>query len=285
MNQNHVWHYLDLTLQQDWLEAALNVCWESGSTGIEEDVPLSGWYRIYFADLAARDHAHRILPITVPALIARLEIHTGSVEDPGWRLAWHKFFNPAEIGRKFLILPSWEPVPETSRLILRVHPGQAFGTGYHETTTLCLQHLESLDLEGHSILDAGCGSGILGIAAILAGAQTVLGIDIETEAVLEAGQNAQINNVHQHCRWAMQSVESVDGKFDGLLGNLQTGLLLDLHRKLIELVYPSGFLILSGFLVSDRDHIVEAFESSGLVAEYVLEELGEWSSIMIKRIG
>lgn len=274
-----------MTAQQEWLEIALNICWESGSTGNEIDQPRPGWFRIYFPDSTTMQSAQSRLIGSIPIRDACLDIQAGTIEDPGWRTAWHRFFKPVEAGNSFLILPSWEPVPQTQRRIIRIHPGQAFGTGHHETTVLCLQHLETIDVNGKKSLDAGCGSGILGIAAALLGASHVTGIDIEPEATRESAQNAEMNHVGSVCGWIHGDLKTVADVYDICLGNLQTGWLMDNHRLILDHTAPGGFLILSGFLVPDIVSIVNRFESTGLIHSCSVKESGEWAAILMRKAG
>ncbi|MBN1878671.1 50S ribosomal protein L11 methyltransferase [bacterium] len=285
MNRENIWHFLDIKIREDWLDAIMNVCWETGSIGSEDDVPLQNWHRVYFSDSDAVENAIRQINDLIPDGTTELLIKKGSVADPGWRTAWHQFFKPANVGEKFLILPSWEVTPRTDRYIIRIHPGQAFGTGYHETTTLCLQHMESLNFTRRSVLDAGCGSGILGIAAAILQASDVLGVDIEAEAVTEAAYNADMNQVRSKCTWEQRDFTTLDNQFDCILGNLQTDLIKEQSQYLIKRTSPAGTLILSGFLGRDRADVIELFTQSEKIKSYVVLESGEWSSIKLTKCG
>lgn len=153
-----------------------------------------------------------------------------------------------DIGRKKIPdLPSWEPVKTTERIPIRIRPGQAFGTGYHESTALCLKCMEELDFTGMDVLDAGCGSGILSIAAAKLGARSITGIDHEDEAVYEAAENAALNGVASTCRIISGKIEELMGDFDCLIGNIHAEF-FEHHPGLPgRLAEEKGYAILSGF--------------------------------------
>ena len=126
-----------------------------------------------------------------PAVTARWEL----LEDKDWTQEWKKYFQPLKCGDRLWICPSWIEAPEPDAINLSLDPGMAFGTGSHPTTHLCLRWLDKQDLVGKTIIDYGCGSGILGIAALLLGAEKVIAVDIDPQALLASRDNAQRNNI------------------------------------------------------------------------------------------
>ena len=127
--------------------------------------------------------------------LGSLDITVSESDDKDWENNWKQYFHPLSIGEKFLICPSWEKVPGEGRTVIEIDPACSFGTGRHETTALCLEELEKQDIAGKDVLDMGCGSGILGIAALKLGAKHVDAVDIDMVATRIAGENAEKNGI------------------------------------------------------------------------------------------
>ena len=147
-------------------------------------------------------HLSQIRPIPEPAY--RI------VEDEDWMAAWKKYYMPLSIGKRFLIEPVWMNTPDSDRIKIKIDPGMAFGTGTHPSTQLCLEHLEDVVKGGDTIIDVGCGSGILSIAAIKLGAQKALGVDIENPAIKNTEINARANGVLDKIEVGLGSVQEIN---------------------------------------------------------------------------
>ncbi len=203
------------------------------------------------------------LPEVLAAGALRLGIQP--VDDPGWAEAWKAFFHPVEVGEKLLVRPPWEAVPAGStRAVLTLDPGLAFGTGTHPTTRLCLEELELAPPP--RLLDVGCGSGILAIAAALLGSESCLGIDNDPEALTVAVENAQRNGVEDRCNFPPLDLSEVEGEFPYVVANIISGVLLHLRDALRARVAPGGRLLLSGILAPEANRVEEAFVAAGLRA-------------------
>ena len=138
------------------------------------------------------------------------------IADQNWMEAWKQHYKPILIGERLLILPAWMESPEPDRIAIKIDPGMAFGTGTHPTTQLCLELMESAFVKGQTskVIDVGCGSGILSIAALKLGAKKVLGVDIDAESVKNSRENADVNGVGEELILGLGSVaEILDGKF------------------------------------------------------------------------
>ena len=203
-------------------------------------------------------------------LFQELEYHPQLVEtqlkDRNWERSWLESFEPMPIGENLLICPSWCDAPESDRTVLTIDPGMAFGTGSHETTCLCLEQLGKLDLEGKTVLDFGCGSGILGIAASKLGAANSMGIDIDDRALAASRENAEINGVGAgfHAMSNDDFFSAFPGStYDLVIANILANTLIQLSSQIKSLVAEGGMILLSGVLASQvgmiRDCYGEAF--------------------------
>jgi len=206
---------------------------------------------------------------------------TRELAEADWREAWKKYFGVQRIGRRLVIVPSWEEYsPKPDDIVLSIDPGMAFGTGQHPTTSMCLAALETTIKGGESMLDLGCGSGILAIAAAKLGAQPILAIDIDPLAVKATRANAEINGVDIEAREA--TLETIDAQFDLVVANI-SGLTLERLAPLLAASLTSGgALIASGFLDDAVDGLRISFEGGGLIIERVIED-GIWRAIIARR--
>ena len=161
------------------------------------------------------------------------EIELLDCAEEDWRNNWKKYFSPLAVGNNIMIVPSWfEDVDTQGRIPLSIDPGLAFGTGGHETTRLCLEMCEKYMKKGDSVLDVGCGSGILGIAALLMGASEATGVDIDETAVRTAAENAELNGVADRFTAICGSfTEKVEGKFDIVLANIVADAIILYHER------------------------------------------------------
>ena len=189
------------------------------------------------------------------------EIDMTDVTDDDWLNNWRQYFRPMEIGKKLLINPSWIEKPETERKILNIDPGLAFGTGKHETTKLCLEMLEQYVKEGDSVLDVGCGSGILAIASILLGAQKALGVDIDALAVKTANENAGINGVEEKfTAIAGDLTDKVEGKYDIVVANIVADAIISLSKNIRNFMKDGSVYIVSGIIDTRVDDVKTALK-------------------------
>ena len=164
-----------------------------------------------------------------------------------WRNNWKKYFHPIAVGEKLMIVPSWyENYDTQGRIALNIDPGLAFGTGGHETTRLCLEMCEKYMKAGDSVLDVGCGSGILGIAALLCSAGRAVGVDIDEKAVETARENAAVNGVDDRYTAIHGSfTDKVEGKYDIVLANIVADAILFLSRGVADFMKKDAVYIVS----------------------------------------
>lgn len=191
-------------------------------------------------------------------------------------------FSPFELGKTFMVLPPGETAPETEKQPLWLQSG-AFGSGEHETTASCIELMESLpELTGAQVLDLGTGTGILSIAAVYLGAQQIVGVDIEAQAVQAAQTNALNNHCHQRCDMRCGSLEAVpETGFDVVLANIYADILQENVSSLLTRVRSEGILLLSGIPFEDNYDLRQLYTGHGcqLLRNHMLED---FSSILLR---
>lgn len=199
----------------------------------------------------------RVTAATLEAGIDDLpEIELDEVEEQDWVRLTQAQFDPIRVNDRLWIVPSWHAAPDPNAINLVLDPGLAFGTGSHPTTFLCLQWLTETLRGGESVLDYGCGSGILGIAAAKLGAASVLGVDIDDNALVAAKDNAANNRVALNLR---HSKQALDEHFDIVVANILTNPLCVLAPLLAGRVAAGGRIALSGVLADQADRVIESY--------------------------
>jgi ribosomal protein L11 methyltransferase len=198
------------------------------------------------------------------------------LEDKDWEREWMENFHPMQFGKRLWICPSWCPVPDPSAVNVMLDPGLAFGTGTHPTTSLCLQWLDTLQLEQSTVVDFGCGSGILGIAALKLGAKRVIGIDIDPQAILASQDNANRNEVGEQIELYLPENQP-ELKADVVLANILAAPLRELRQVITAYCKPDGKLVLSGILDNQAEEI-NALYSEDFEMEPIAIE-GEWARV------
>lgn len=181
------------------------------------------------------------------------------IEDHDWERSWMDNFQPMRFGRRLWIVPSWHAAPEPEAVNLMLDPGLAFGTGTHPTTALCLEWLDSQELTGLQVLDFGCGSGILAIAALLLGAAKAVGTDIDIQAIEASRDNAGRNGIDP-ARFPLYLPEQLpEGQSDVVVANILAGPLVELAPQIIERAKLGGRLALSGILAEQAEEVRAAY--------------------------
>ena len=182
------------------------------------------------------------------------------LEDKDWERQWMDRFEPIQFGARLWVCPSWKAVPDPTAVNLMLDPGLAFGTGSHPTTALCLQWIAQQDWQHKTVIDYGCGSGILAIAAILMGAEQVLGVDNDTQALTATIDNAQRNGIAAATIPVFLPADTPNQAVDVMLANILAGPLIDMAERLSELTKPAGSIALSGILQHQADAVIEAYQ-------------------------
>ena len=232
------------------------------------------------------------------------------IADQNWMEAWKQHYKPILIGQRLVILPAWMDSPDPNRVAIRIDPGMAFGTGTHPTTQLCLELMERAilsirDSENGNrgatndsrisnnefrVIDIGCGSGILSIAALKLGAKSALGVDIDPSSIKNARENADINHVGEELILGVGSVQEIlDGKSAFrkaplVVANILAPVIIRLFDAgLAELVEQNGVIILSGVLQEQAQAVIEAGQAKGLGLNE-RKQMGDWVALAMSRL-
>lgn len=199
------------------------------------------------------------------------------LEDKDWEREWMDNFHPMQFGQRLWICPSWREVPDPNAVNVMLDPGLAFGTGTHPTTSLCLQWLDSLDLQDKTVIDYGCGSGILAIAALKLGAKAAIGVDIDPQALQASRDNAARNHVSEKLSLYLAKDLPNNLVADVVVANILAGPLKELEPNIQILVKSNGWLGLSGILASQSDSVYQAYQTHFQLDPIIT--LDEWCRI------
>lgn len=244
------------------------------------------------ADLASLRALAELLWQDAQALnLALPEVHWHLINEEDWSSSWKQHWHPQEVGDRLLIYPAWLPLPKhANRLILRLDPGMAFGTGTHPTTQLCLEALEvrlGATPPGTIVADIGCGSGILSVGAILLGAQKVDAVDTDPLAVTATGANRDLNEMNPnritvHKGSLEHLSQELDGPIDGFLCNILAEVIIDLVPRFEAIAKPETWGILSGMLIDQTEAVTNVLVKHGW--EVTARQCREnWSCLQIQR--
>ena len=263
-------------------ELATDRFWELGAQGVEErdESTMNGssgpGRTLLIASFADEADAERV----ASAVDGKVEVVVGDE----WRDAWKEHFQLTPIGERLLLRPSWREVPEDAgeRVVLTIDPGGAFGSGLHESTRLVLRAIEATVKGGETVLDVGCGSGILAIAALLLGAERATGIDVEASAIPTTIENAEINGVGERLQASTAPLGSIEGTYALVLANIQAPILVGMAPTLVERMAQSGTLVLSGILAGQEDEVVNAFTALPRGLEATISADGEWRAVTLR---
>ncbi|WP_017779915.1 50S ribosomal protein L11 methyltransferase [Aeromonas dhakensis] len=205
------------------------------------------------------------------------------LEDKGWVREWMDHFHPMQFGERLWICPSWRDVPNPDAVNVMLDPGLAFGTGTHPTTALCLQWLDGLDLAGKTVVDFGCGSGILGIAALKLGAARVIGIDIDPQAIQASRDNAERNGVADQIELYLPADQPQDVEADVVVANILAGPLRELAPLIAGHGKAGSLMALSGVLESQAPELETIYGQWFEMDPTAVKE--EWCRLSGRKLG
>lgn len=195
----------------------------------------------------------------------RLELEMKDVDEEDWSNAWKKYYHPVQVGEHLVVCPSWEAYDrQPDDVVLTLNPGMAFGTGTHDTTRLCMELLEKYITPQDTVLDVGCGSGILAITAALLGANKIIGCDIDEVAVKVAGENAALNGVQDRIAFHQGDLTSqVEGSFQIICANIVADVIIRLSEDAGRYLAKDGIFITSGIIDTREQDVLNALEQNG----------------------
>ena len=263
---------------------------------LKEDLMRKPVVTLYFADdeegLADMKRAEALLDALsaadAPGGMSVIYREAAAGNDSEWLYQWQEFFKPTRVGERIVVRPSWEAYdPKPEDLVIEMDPGMAFGSGLHETTSMCIKALEKILADGCSgikILDVGTGTGILAIAGVLLGADEALGIDIDTDAVRVANENIEKNGLADKIIAQYGDLtEGVDYKADILVANLMADLVMRLSPAAAGHLERGGWYVTSGILDIKEETVSRAIREAGFAIEEVLHD-GEWCAVIARKM-
>lgn len=216
------------------------------------------------------------------------EMQTRSVKEEDWANAWKEYYHVTHIGQRLVIRPSWrEYTPKEHEAVLTLDPGMAFGTGIHPTTRLCLEHLEQLVQPGMHVLDVGTGSGILALAAVKLGAESVYALDNSSVAIESASANVEMNNLHKQIQVVLGVLDEVEarrmaGQYNLVLANIIAHVIGSIASQLALVLADDGLLVVSGIIEARRPDAEGPLLASGL--ELVHEaKIDDWLALTYRK--
>ena len=269
------WDYVDEDLAKEKSDAETNIkiYVEDSPAGAE----LLAQVNAGLAGIRARDTEHAF---------GRCVTELASIRQEDWENNWKQYFKPFRVGEQFIIKPSWETCEaEEGRMILEIDPSSSFGTGTHNTTQLCICELERLVKPGMRLLDMGCGSGILAVAAHMLGAQDISAVDIDPNAVKIAAENAEKNGfvLRTHVGDVIGDrnlSDEIGGQYDLIVANIVADVIMGMQTILKNKLTPEGILIVSGIIAPRADEVQESLLKAGFVLD-CRDQSGDWVAMTL----
>lgn len=239
---------------------------------------------------AAKEAIARLKSLDLGYDLGTLAMTVTTVNDEDWANNWKKYYKPLPIGQRLLVLPSWEPCPDTERTVLKLDPGMAFGSGSHHTTRMCLEFLEQTVQTGDTVLDLGCGSGILSIAGLLLGARSACAVDIDPIAEHIAYENAAMNGITEASYTVLignilsdaELQRKITGQYPVVVANIVADVIIALAPIAINYVRCGGVFIVSGIIDERADEVRAALTANGFCVEQHSSSEG-WNAFLCRR--
>lgn len=305
------WMEITVTTSQDAKEAAADILYQSGANGLviedsapavleadvedysevpEDDFPLEEVRLIAYLPI---DEQLAVKVDSIRQSVAALadfdldpgkaEVTLQEVEDADWGTAWKAYYRPIPVGRNLLIKPTWEEIAPDGRVVLELDPGMAFGTGTHPTTVMCLETLEQVLVGGERVIDVGCGSGILSIAAAKLGASSVQALDYDPMAVQVTTENVAQNQVSQQVTVRQSNLlQAAEGQADVIVANIIARIIVELVPAVQDSLADGGTFIASGIIEEKLPAVLAALEQHGF-AVLTDRRSGDWVALTCKK--
>ena len=215
------------------------------------------------------------------------EVEIKHVDEEDYANSWKQYYKPIKIGNRVVIVPEWEPYEKADgEITVTLNPGMAFGTGTHETTSMCIEALQDIVFEGDEVLDIGCGSGILSVTALLCGANRADATDFDRNAVNVAYENAELNGVKDRLHATEDNILSAESpirtagkKYNVVIANIVADVIIEICGFVKTLIKPYGCVVASGIISERLDDVVKAMNDNGLCVAAIHEKRG-WNCII-----
>lgn len=295
------WLELSVESPPEFVEPLSQIFYRYGHGGVA--VESAGGYNPDEGETSAADQTKKIttyLPINESTnerrsqidIGVRLVAHVSNIsplterilKEEDWEHAWKEHFHVLHITKTIVIVPTWRNyTPLNSEITILLDPGMAFGTGHHPTTRMCLEQLEDLIATGDSLLDVGCGSAVLSLAAAKLGAKNVFGLEIDPVATNVAKQNVGKNEVQHTVQITQGSLPHQDvltSHYQIVMANISAKVISEISNYLVESVAPGGKIIASGILLESVTSVLEKFEQSGAIFERQVTD-GDWVTLVL----
>jgi len=290
MNEQN-WFALEITISSEAIEAVEFGLNELDALGTEinnlgkaqtETVCVVGYFNEKPTKETTHKHINEALQIYGYSSDAIKKIEWRAVENKDWLAEWKKHWKPTET-KKFIIAPTWEKIEKTDKIVIRIEPSMAFGTGTHETTKLCLQAIEDHFQSEMSFFDVGTGTGILAIAAskfqVSSSKFQVVGCDVDEGSIKIARENAELNGVSEKIEFFIGSISESTSEFDFVCANVTADIIIPMLSLLVE--KAQKMLVLSGILLEQKILITEKLKQLR-ISDFSLQTDGEWISVLIE---
>jgi len=266
------------------LELGCQGFWEPTPSGQEIDTHLLCYIDKSLWNEAKSDALKEELKKILRTDSANASVKFLEIVEENWNEQWERTIQPIEVGKKFVVKPSWSSYDNRDgRIVIQIDPKMSFGTGYHETTRLTLQLVEKYLRLGDSVLDVGTGTGILSIAALKLGASSAIAIDNDEWAMTNAQENAQINELSEKIQIMETPLKDILSTFDVITANLSLNTIVELMKEFREKLKEDGLLLLSGLLTSDEKEILVRLEGAGFAIIETLAE-NEWIALAARKV-
>ncbi len=271
------WDYVDEELERLMdADTIITLYLSDGAAGLEQLA-------------AVKSSMDELRQLDTEKIYGTLQVATENVKDEDWSEIWKQYFHPIPVGEKVLICPVWEQTNNTDgRTVFTVNPGMSFGTGSHPSTRFCIEEIEKHLQKDDTVLDLGCGSGILSIIALLLGAKDAIAIDIDPNAVDVAYSNLSLNQLSKENYHAFAGDILTDinlrndlGKYDLVIANIVADVIIGLSGFVRQFMKEDGTFICSGIILERLDEVVSALESAGLTVQEIRKDT-DWAAITCK---
>jgi ribosomal protein L11 methyltransferase len=272
----------------DWEKArrdGLGDIFPAQNTSKEQAVIIRGYFPLSFLDSENKGLLHNFLDELPGYGLAPATLSCLEVDDVDWEDAWKQYWQATPVGKKLLILPAWlDAGADPNRTVMRLDPGPAFGTGTHESTSLCLELLEEQVSGQETVLDLGCGSGILSMAARMLGASRVLGVDSDETAVRFSRENARLNSLDQIHFQAIDLTKEQSWNellsANIIVANLTADLLISIKEMMLRVLLPGGRVIASGIILQRADEVISSYQDGGFTLLQRRDD-GAWTALLL----